>query len=421
MYTLHIRTVPLLTSTNQNLCTFPIRNSSDGDSNISVVDSVPSQSIYSINDDKEDDEEDDEQTALNDDKNDDEDEVSVPWEYGECLLRLTDIHRLKVGDKIDHRDDEGMRQRLYCHSIRAFECIISDDSSFGAVSGRFLPAVITQIGNEGALLSVHYIGYDVEYDVFVDRNRPTEILNNFALFQSISTRPTVEYDDLELDIGDSVCVKVGNEWQCHKIAKMDNKRNEGESDQFAIFVKDWTNRKRRKSMWFHPDDTESVKLLSPTEPSKKRKYDDDFEYQMYSGAKRRRMNSEISSNTKGIKYESDDGLERLNKMFRAQRAMNVDHCAVRPVPLRRNRSCNPGIGSIKTDVSEWCVDEVVEWFESKGFKREMDAMKRQFYYQCIDGAAFLQLESKDLLEFGFNAFMDRKAILKQRDTEFPRR
>ena len=258
-------------------------------------------------------------------------------------------------------------------------------------------------------MTVHFEGYASKYDVTVDRNNPLQINGRFAMYQSISCRPNTLLH--ELRIGDFVFVKVGTEWQRHKIIKWDTTRNESQSGQFQLNV---AGRKR----WYHPDDTNHV--------SKKRKRNDDAylsaEHRSYSLVKRRRMDRGHHVEPQYDRHRVFKGEGQLNERSR----YNMNGASQRRVYKERETTKSDALANgflvgIKSDVDEWCVDEVIEWFEAKGFAMEMQKLKYRFHVMRIDGVAFLQLTSGDLFDLGINALSDRKALLKLRDDEFPRK
>lgn len=237
------------------------------------------------------------------------------------------------------------------------------------------------------MITVHFEGYASEYDVTVDRSDPLQCIGIFAKYHSISCRPNSEIPELE--IGSFVEVKSGAQWKPCEIQQWDTGRKQGQSGQFKISS---SSRKR----WYHPDDTKNVrKWRTPSAAidlsvSMKRKMNDETEYRSYPSVKRQHIDRECPS----------------------ERACDVDVRVTDQQSGERQRE------TIKSDVGTWTVEDVVLWFEERGFVNEMRSLKGRFRQWNINGVAFLSLTREDLYEVGFEEWIHTKAILKLRHDEF---
>lgn len=238
-------------------------------------------------------------------------------------------------------------------------------------SGRFLPAQIVEAQQNGTL-KIHYEGYALKFDVFVDRKDT----KSFARYRSISCRPNTVLPILKL--GDIVSVKLNDQWRPQRILNLDNTRKQGTSGQFR------TTSKR----WFHPDDTNNVRMSETRSRSKKR-----------------------GLSTTAPRNPSKR--RRINSVFDRTSYRDLRECS-RTIKLERTEG--PQEDDLMVDL--WSVFNVVQWFEQRGFLQERDPLARNFYKANINGARLLSLNKNDLWRLGF--IDDHERILHQRDVELKR-
>ena len=136
-------------------------------------------------------------------------------------LSMTQADCLKIGDKVDHRDD----------------------------AGRFIKSTI--LGRHGSQLRVHYDGWSSKWDLWCDYRKN---LHKFALSRSISRCPRVRAEHIEegmfVDVKPSYRHGTDCKWRKGKVRRLDEY-----SGQIEVIYK---FKKKNFLLWVHVDNKNEV-------------------------------------------------------------------------------------------------------------------------------------------------------------------